>query len=71
MGTQRTRGMAITEAADMAHTVFAARIHRLEVATWFVVTPIDNLKSSAQHIAGVEGDVSYITTHGKTCYSVS
>jgi len=63
--------MATTEEADTTQTVLAPRRHRLEVVTWFVESSIDNLESSAQHIAGVEGDVSYILTHGKPGYSVS
>ena len=71
MGTRRTSGMATTKEADTTQTVVAPRRHRLEMETCLVESSIDDLESSAQHIAGVEGDVSYIITHGKTCYSVS
>jgi hypothetical protein len=42
---RRTRRMAVAEKAGMAHTVLAARRHRLEMTTWFVEPPIDYLES--------------------------
>lgn len=63
--------MATTEEAYITQTVLAPRRHRLEMFTWFVESPMDNLESNDQHIAGVKGDVSYILTHDKTGYSVS